>query len=151
MFRNGAHSQLDDILRLTRAFITGTHGLLAQFVLLLRHVFGTFTTILVGGFLVKLDHFPIWRLENKTWLIQHRLVFYWFSIGIPKNHMKNQRFCACPNDRSWWPACLKRQRYKEGSVPQKNGESTYLEVQDTSDTWIWFQGEKNLYKWVRCP
>ena len=50
---------MDDILCLTMAYITATHGLLAQFALLLSHVFGTFTTILVGGFLVKLDHFPI--------------------------------------------------------------------------------------------
>lgn len=59
MLRNGAHSQLDDILCLTTAFITGTHGLLAQFALLLSHVVGTFTTVLVGGFVVKLDHFQI--------------------------------------------------------------------------------------------
>ena len=36
--RNGTHSQLDHILCLTRAFVTGTHGLLAQFAVLPSHI-----------------------------------------------------------------------------------------------------------------
>ena len=43
---NGIHSQLGDILSLTRAFMTGTHGLLAQFAVL-PMFWGTFTTILL--------------------------------------------------------------------------------------------------------
>ena len=68
--RNGAHSQLDDILCLTMAHITGTHGLLAQFALLLSHVkrilegYETFNQKEIASWWLNQ---PIWKICSSNW------------------------------------------------------------------------------------
>ena len=84
MFGNGAHSRLDDILRLTRAFITGTHGLLAPFALVaqpcLWDVYNYSVVSRSNWIIVQFEGLKMFNM----FVSKHRRLYSIDSIGIPK-------------------------------------------------------------------